>query len=357
MDDTTPFAQGTSPPRVSVIVPVRNEERYIEKCLRSVLEGTHPTYRLEVFVVDGCSDDLTVGKVEDLIERERWPITILRNDAKMIPHALNLAIKRCTGDYICRIDAHASYPPEYIETLVRHMESRADVDNVGCAINTTPSNSTVSAQAIALAMSHPFGVGDARFRTGVKEEKLVDTVPFGFFRRTAFEKYGLFDEEMLRHEDGEMNHRIIRSGGRVLIVPDVTVTYYARPSFAALARMYHQYGYFKPLAQAKLRRPVSYRQFAPVALIGTLAVLFGCAAILRSLPALIAALLVIAAYGLAAVISALHLVTTRGERLKLVPAIVAAFATMHFSWGLGYFRGLVSFVLLRKRLKDIGTTR
>jgi cellulose synthase/poly-beta-1,6-N-acetylglucosamine synthase-like glycosyltransferase len=356
MGGLSDLAQGGTAPMVSVIVPVRNEERHIEACLRSIFQGSYPAGKLEVFVVDGCSEDLTVDKVQKLID-DGYPVTVLRNDAKMIPHALNIAIRKCTGDYVCRIDAHAAYPVEYIRTFVDHMERRTDVDNIGCAIETVPSSPTRSALAIALAMSHPFGVGDAHFRTGVEEETIVDTVPFGFFRRSAFERYGLFDEDMLRHEDGEMNHRIIRSGGKILLIPGLKVTYYARDRFIHLARMYHQYGYFKPLAQAKLKRPVSYRQFAPVVLLTTLATLFGSAAVWRSLPMLFAGLAFLGLYSAASVASALHLVATRGQSVRLVPAIAAAFWTMHFSWGSGYFRGLVNFVLLKRRMKDIRTSR
>ena len=83
-------------------------------------------------------------------------------------------------------------------------------------------------EAIALAMAHPFGVGNARFRTGADGPTWVDTVPFGCFRRSLFDRIGVFDPELARNQDDELNGRIIRAGGRILLLPDLAIDYFAR---------------------------------------------------------------------------------------------------------------------------------
>src|SRR6185312_10490227 len=122
------------------------------------------------------------------------------------------------------------------------------------------------AQAIACALSHPFGVGDSRFRIGTREPRWVDQVGFSNYRRTVFDRIGLFDEELVRNQDGEFNSRLRRNGGRVLLVPDVTAYYYARRTVRQVGRMFFQYGFYKPLVARKIGRVMTLRQLAPPAL-------------------------------------------------------------------------------------------
>src|SRR5438093_7105727 len=125
-------------------------------------------------------------------------------------------------------------------------------DNVGGAWLTAPGDATVAARAIALALAHPLGIGNARYRLGTNEQRDVDTVPFGCFRREVFERVGLFDEELVRSQDDEFNFRLLKAGGRVLLVPGAVACYRARRSVLQLARMFYQYGYFKPRVAAKV---------------------------------------------------------------------------------------------------------
>ena len=105
---------------------------------------------------------------------------------------------------------------------------------------------------VAVGMSHPLGVGNSYFRIGAAADRWVDTVPFGCYRREVFDRIGLFDEELVRNQDDELNLRLIKHGGRILLSPRIVCKYYARDSLAKLWRMYYQYGYFKPLVVRKL---------------------------------------------------------------------------------------------------------
>src|SRR3990170_6332436 len=118
------------------------------------------------------------------------------------------------------MDAHNIYPPNYISGLIAWLE-KTGADNVGGAWVTLPANDTPKAQAIAIGLSHPFGVGNAYFRIGTSKPRWVDTVPFGCYKKELFNRIGMFDEELVRNQDGEFNHRLIKQGGRILLVPEI----------------------------------------------------------------------------------------------------------------------------------------
>ena len=183
---------------------------------------------------------------------------------------MNAGIRAARGEIIVRMDAHVVYPPHYLPIAVAAL-LETGADNVGGVIVTRPGANTPMGRAIALGLSHPFGVGNSYFRIGTSERRWVDTVPFGCFRRSLFDRIGLFDEELVRNQDDEFNFRIQQRGGRVLLLPDLVAQYYARPSLRHVARMYFQYGYFKPLVARKLGRIMTARQLVPAAFLLTLA--------------------------------------------------------------------------------------
>ena len=219
---------------------------------------------------------------------------------------------------------------------------------MGGACVTRPANGSAIARAIALALSHPFGVGNSHFRLGVTEPRLVDTVPFGCFRRELFERIGLFDEELIRNQDDELNFRILRAGGRVLLVPGIVSQYYARESFGKLAAMYYQYGYFKPFVAYKVGRIMTVRQLVPP--VFTVAMVLGGIAALWSVPVLVGVTGLVGAYGAAALLCALAIVPRHGVACSA--ALLAAFPVLHFSYGLGFVRGAVALLWGGRRARS-----
>ena len=320
--------------RVTVVLPCRNEARYIGPCLDSVLAGNYPADSLEVLVVDGQSTDGTRKRIAEYAAKHPQ-IRMLDNPKRIVPMALNIGIREATGDVIVRMDAHVVYPPEYIPRLVAAL-AESGADNVGGCMITLPADGTAVAQAIAMALGHPFGVGNAHFRLGAREQRFVDTVPFGCFPRDVFRRIGLFDEEMVRNQDDEFNNRILRHGGRVLLVPDVVCYYYARGSLGQLARMFYQYGAFKPLAARKAGRIMTLRQLVPAAFVTGL---LGSAAATFIWPAAIWITAAIAGTYAAAVLAcALRVLRSHGARCAV--ALTAVFPVVHFSYGIGFLRGL-----------------
>jgi glycosyltransferase involved in cell wall biosynthesis len=324
-------------PFVSIVIPCRNEEGFIAACLDSVLANDYPPDRLEVLVVDGMSEDRTRAIVEDYVARHDR-LKLLDNPRKITPTALNIGIAHAKGEIVMRMDAHSHYPRNYVSGLVAWQE-KSGADNVGGTWTTLPANDTCMAHAIAIGLSHPFGVGNAHFRIGVREPRWVDTVPFGCYRREVFDRIGVFDEDLVRNQDDEFNLRLISRGGKILLVPDITSCYYARDSLKRLARMYYQYGYFKPLVVRKVGRVMTLRQVIPALFILTLA---GSAALAPFFHAMRIAMASVLALYLVGVVGCSTLVAfTRG--LRYAPALCAVFPVLHVSYGLGFLKGIAVF--------------
>src|SRR5919198_3049692 len=332
--------------RVTVILPCRNEASHISACLDSILATAHPAERLEALVVDGMSDDGT----RELVERyaKMWPqVRLLDNPNRIVPTALNIGISAATGDVIVRMDGHVVYPPEYISRLVDALLADG-ADNVGGCLITLPADASAVSQAIAIAMSHPFGVGNARFRVGARAAQDVDTVPFGCFRRSLFQRIGMFDEELVRNQDDEFSHRILAKGGRVRLIPDVVCYYYARGSLRKVARMFYQYGAFKPLVARKVGRIMTVRQLVPA--------LFALSLIATTLATLVWRPFAMIGLGIAAAyafcIGACTVPVARSHGIRTALWLAVALPVIHLSYGFGFLRGLPDGLFGRSRWRD-----
>ncbi|MCD6550426.1 glycosyltransferase family 2 protein [bacterium] len=211
-------------PFVSVIVPCRNEERFISKCLDSIINQNYPKEKLEVLVVDGMSEDKTREIIKDY-ERKYSFIRFLMNQKKVTPAGMNIGIKQARGEIVIKMDAHSVYPKDYIFKCVKHLID-SGADNVGGVLRTIPSKNTFFSKAIAISLSHFFGSATSYFRIGAKKPLEVDTVAFGCYWKKMFEKIGLYNEKMAKIEDFELNWRIRKQGGRIMLFPDIVIYYY-----------------------------------------------------------------------------------------------------------------------------------
>ncbi|HEY6107733.1 MAG TPA: glycosyltransferase family 2 protein [Gemmatimonadales bacterium] len=330
-------------PLVTIVVPCRNEERYIVECLDSILACDYPSDRLEVLVVDGMSDDGTRAVLADYAARNPL-VRMLDNPRRITPVALNLAIGAARGEVIVRMDAHVVYPRNYVSRLVAALDEFG-ADNVGAVLRTLPANQTAMGKAIAIGMSHPFGVGTSYFRIGTDQPRWVDTIAFFCIRRATFDRVGMFDEELIRHQDGEFNARLIKSGGRILLIPDVVSYYYARATLRQVGRMFYQYGYFKPLVAKKLGRFMTVRQLIPPGFVLGLLVT-GVAALLWK-PALILFGLVAGSYAGIVLGSAVQTALKQGPAVGA--ALAAVLPVIHVSYGVGFWRRVVELLLPSRR--------
>lgn len=248
--------------KVSVICPVFNEEKFIEACILSIIEQDYPLDAMEVLFVDGRSTDRTREIIKQYMEQYDF-IKLLDNPERIVPYALNRGLEAAKGEVIMRLDGHCTYPTNYISELVRYLYL-LDADNVGGVWNTQPAKDTPMCQAIALASSHPFGVGGSMHKIGASKIIETDTVPFGCYKREVFEKTGLFDTDLVRNQDDEFNGRLLNLGGKIYLIPQVIINYTARDTLCKTRKMYYQYGLYKPLVNKKLGAPATIRQFFPL---------------------------------------------------------------------------------------------
>src|SRR5213082_1370237 len=316
-------------PLVTAVIPCRNEARYIGPCLDSLIRCDYPKERLEVLVCDGLSEDGTRDVVAGYAARHSF-IRLVDNPRRITPCAMNAGIREAHGDVIMPMGAHAVYSASYISRLVAALEETG-ADNVGGVLVTLPANETALARALAVGLSHPFGVGNSYFRIGAAERRLVDTVPFGCYRRAVFDRIGVFDEDLVRNQDDELNARLLKQGGRIMLIPEVVSHYYARGSLGQVARMFYQYGYFKPLAAWKVGQIMTVRQLVPALFVAALAA-NGARAPWFGL-ARLAFAGIVGAYAAAAVASAAMAVRKHG--LRCAAALLVVFPVLHISYGLG----------------------
>lgn len=342
------------PKIVSVIIPVRNESEYITGTLKSVLEQDYPSDSMEVIVVDGESEDNTKEVVEQLIENHP-NIKLISNPERIVSYALNYAIAESKGELIVRMDAHSNYPQNYISRLVDEIY-RLKSDNVGGVCITLPANDGSKAMSIALAISHPIGIGGSSFRVGSDKIREVDTVPFGCFRRSIFGEIGFFDTDLIRNQDDEFNGRIIKNGGKIHLIPDVKIQYFARKNVRSLLKMFYQYGLFKPLVNKKLGAPATLRQFAPplfVLFLFSWIFIFFLSDFFKYIWILLFAFYFLMAFAVGCILAA------KKKRLTLAFIIPVIFFLIHMSYGLGFLKGFFLVFILGKKPghSNFGTSR
>ena len=244
---------------VSVVMPVYNEEKYIAKCVDSLLQQDYPTEKMEWIFVDGCSKDHTVGILKEYQNKYPNLIKILDNPQKIVPYAMNIGIAASAGKYIVRLDAHADYATDYISKCVYYLEN-TDAENVG-GVADTKANGFMGG-AIAKMLSSKFGVGNSQFRTN-GESGYVDTVPFGAFKREVFSKYGGYDERLVRNQDNEMNFRIRKNGGRIYLSDDIHLSYYCRDSIKGISDMARKNGMWNIITMKLCPGSMGWRHFIP----------------------------------------------------------------------------------------------
>jgi glycosyltransferase involved in cell wall biosynthesis len=319
---------------VSIIIPCRNEEKYIGKCLDSIVQNDYPKEHIEVLVVDGMSEDRTRTIVGEYAEKQTF-IKLYENQKRIVPTAMNIGIRNATGEIIIRMDAHSTYEKDYVSKCVRSLRE-LQADNVGGVWVTLPGDDSIIAQSIAVALSHPFGVGNAHFRIGLKEARLVDTVPFGCYRREVFDRIGLYNEHLVRNQDIELNLRLKKAGGRILLVPDIVSYYHARSTLSDLAKNNFWNGYWVVYSTRFAKLPFSSRHLIPFAFVMTLLGSLGLSLLFG--PMLYLFLGVAGSHALANIVFSFSIARERG--FSLFPFLVPTFLLLHLSYGLGSLWGI-----------------
>jgi glycosyltransferase involved in cell wall biosynthesis len=319
--------------KISIIIPCRNEEAHIDEAVSSILASLEGL-PAEVLVCDGASTDGTADRVRAMAAQDSR-VHLVENPARFTPHGMNAGLAVAVGDPIFIISAHAFYPPGYFQGLSEAL-GRLGAACVGGILRTEVKVETAVARSIRAVLGDSFGVGNAHYRTGVRNEREVDTVAFGCYPRWAFERFGTYDERLLRNQDIELNKRILAGGGTIWLVPDVEAVYYARPRLAAFLANQFQNGRWNLLTIALTGSltSVSLRHLVPAMFVLGILIpsLLGFLHPLWALPALVTLL----AY--------LPIAMWRSFRLQREGAqpgmTLAIFFLLHMAYGLGSLAGM-----------------
>jgi glycosyltransferase involved in cell wall biosynthesis len=321
-------------PFVSIIMPVRNEERHITNVLQSLLAQDYPHDRMEIIVADGMSSDATRQMVSAIGDDR---VRLLENPRGIMPAGFNLGLKAARGELIVMMGGHTEIAADYLKASVSLLQ-KGDVDCVGGPIRTV--GETDVATAISLAMSSRFGVGGTAFRVGCREPKCVDTVAFGVYTRKIMERAGPLDEEFVRGQDDEFNYRLRKLGGKIVLAPELRSRYTSRSSFHSLWQQYFQYGYWKVRVLQKHPRQMQLRQFVPAAFVLSLLASLAMAAGRPGLGQLML-LFLCGSYLIATAFISVSLAAR--NHWRLAPLLALTFPILHFSYGIGFLAGLIRF--------------
>jgi glycosyltransferase involved in cell wall biosynthesis len=305
---------------VSVILPVLNEEHYLENAVQAILAQDF-SGAIEVILAIGPSTDRTLEIASKLVRNDDR-VKIIENPSGRTATGLNLAIEASHHPIIVRVDGHSSIPKTYISTAVTLLSSTGAV-NVGGIM--AAEGVTEFEKAVAAAMRSTLGVGAAKFHTG-GGAGYVDTVYLGVFKRDQLIAAGGFDERFTRAQDWELNYRLRAAGGKIYFDPRLTVTYRPRRSIAALAKQYFEYGRWRRVVARTHKGTINYRYLAPpVTVLGNIVSILGSFfnPWLITPFAIYLSFLVIASFAI-------------GKSLKQIIYLPIVLFTMQMSWGVGF---------------------
>jgi glycosyltransferase involved in cell wall biosynthesis len=322
-------------PRVSVVIPCRNERQHILRCVGALLHGTMPAF--EAIVVDGMSTDGTRQLVQSLTEEDPR-VRLIDNPNRTTPSALNYGIAHARGEFIAILGGHSEPSPSWLARNLSALERNPNAVGVGGVLETI--GSSRMGRIGAAVLQSRFGVGNARFRVG-GSPGLVDTIVFGCYRRSAFQ-YGLFATELTTNQDDEFNIRLRACGEQLFFDPSINCRYYSRSTWRGLVRQYWRYGRFKPMVFRRAGAIGSLRQLVPAAWVaflvfalclGPVFTIFGYTNVA-----------VCAVYLSMGICSAIGLVGVNArDRLLFVPVA----ASVHLAYGLGMWYGVFADVFCR----------
>ncbi len=321
-------------PLVSVLIPCRNEQVFIETTLDGLGTQIYPAPHFEILLLDGLSDDRTVAIAEEW--QSRHPdiaLSIHSNPKQTAAAALNLGIAEAKGSILARVDGHCEVGPQHLAAAVDALQS-GNADCVGGPITTVGKG--VIGRAIAAAMSSRFGVGGSSFRTS-DQWAYVDTVPFPAWTRETLHKVGLFDESLVRNQDDEHNSRMRKAGMRILLLPEMATVYHSRPTLQGAWSQYFQYGYWKVKVMQKHLQQARLRHFIPAVWLAALVATLGVTSW-----SWIPLAILVGAYAITTLAATVSHPSLDPKARLLLPL---AYWTLHTSYGLGTWAGIWKFLV------------
>jgi len=346
---------GENFPLASIIIPCRNEKEFIGSCLDSIIANCYPKEKLEILVVDGMSEDGTKEIVSAYAQKYSF-IKQLTNLNRITPAAMNIGIKRASGNVIILVNGHSVLDRDFLKYSMEYL-AKTGADAVGGLLNTINDRYSIIAQAIPLAVDSMLGAGGRRYRTRTKEGWIKDTLPYCAYHKEIFKEMGLIDEELVRVQDAEFNYRILGHGGKIYYTPKIKSYLHIRPTLQKLWKQHFQYGCHRPLVTQKAGINLTWRQLIPGLFVGSLIISLISSMFLK--PSLWFFLFISGSYIIVTLGFSLKISFDKGLKYFLVLPFV--FVTLHFSYGIGYLKGVWDFIIFKKhkskKFRDIPLTR
>jgi len=326
---------------VSVIIVCRNEANYLSDCIRSVRRQFIGLRGWELIIVDGMSIDSTRQKAHDLLSDSGVTYSILDNPGKTLAKGWNIGINYARGAYIIRPDAHSELMEGYITGALQNLKQYPEAGAVGGKLETRAKS--LMGKIIGEALSMRTGVGNSSFRTG-GNSGFMDTVVYGLYRREVFQKAGQFNESLVRHQDTEFHHRIIKAGFKLFYDNRLTAVYYCRESVKAIMNQMFLIGYyFSTLLEHDSGTSLKPRHLAPLFFwLGLILLFIGTYFI--PVVDVILATVVLLYIGAIAVEAFLRFISA-GRYLSLAAVFIVPL--LHVSYAAGTFSGLMSYIFRR----------
>lgn len=324
---------------ISIIIPCRNEEKFVDMCLDSIIAQDYPREKLEVLVIDGTSEDKT-GEILRKYTKQHSFIKVINNKKKIIPAALNIGIKNAKGEIIIRMDAHTTYPKDYISKCIYFLD-KYHADAVGGVIKTIPQDNGFIGKTVVLSLSHPFGVGASSFRIGSKKPRWVNTIFSGCYKREILDNAGPLDERIELSEDLIYNLKLKRAGAKLLLVPEIISYYHPRSDFRSFCKHNFRNGTWVILPFKYIKMPVSLRHLVPLFFVLSLVVTGILGIFLRIFLWLF--LVIIGSYILSNFYSSLK-ISIKKRSIKYFLLMPIIFTTLHLTYGIGSSYGLIKLI-------------
>lgn len=333
-DNSTVSESADGLPQVSVVMPIRNEVDFIERNVVRILEQDYPSKLIEVIISDGMSDDGTRDVLKKFDNDPR--VKVIDNPARIVPTGLNEAIRQSTGEIVIRVDGHAVVARDFIAESVKALTQNEEAWASGGSL--VQRAETPTGQAIAAAMSHRIGVGNA-LRTEPDFEGYGEGTNFPTMYRWVFDKIGFYDEGLVRNQDDEFYFRLRKGGGKFFITPKIRYDYYVREKISQLFRQYYQYSFWRIPVIRKHKQPTTIRQIVPSIFYLAMAILLVVGLVMKS---------PLVAFGLPAIYVSILLLVGVSKIPSLGPNVAMrvplAIGTLHAGYAWGMIHGVICLV-------------
>ena len=335
---------------ISVIIPIFNEQKFISRAIESVLSQDIKDIYQEIIIVDGMSTDGTRDIINGF-EKKHKNIILLDNPDKLVSIGFNKALTISKGNIIFRLDGHAEFRSDYFRKCIAIMKKK-DINCVG-GVMIHHSNGIIG-KTIQLSQSSIFGVGGVDFRRTNIKAKFVDTLAFGAYKKNIFERFGGYDEDLVKNQDDELNFRSIQNGEKIWLDPSLKTTYHSRNNFKDLFLQYLFYGFYKIRVIQKRKGFASWRHLIPATFLISLIISFWIKVKLHeSMPFYSLMIAYIFCSGVSVILELLRYFKNFKSINDIVSILLLpiSFLIMHLSYGSGFIAGFIYFFNLWKNNK------